>query len=301
MNSSSASSASTLPSNAWLVRPPPSQRRLRLYCFSFAGGSASTYLPWQAELGPDIEVCPIQLPGRGMRLLEEPYTSFRQLVTMIGQILANECQQDRRPFAFFGHSLGAVVAFEVARFCSMHALPMPERLIVSGCDAPQHPSPSKNLHLLSDDELIEALKEYNGSPPEVLAHRELMKLLLPCLRADFCLSESYEYRSTPPLAIPITVFAGKQDPHISPSDVIEWRKETTAPCRLQWFEGDHFFINPEQDLVLQCIAAELADPQMSYPERALAILPPSPPQEAMSSPDCEQEEPMVATETDCAV
>jgi len=293
MNSSSASPLSS----AWLVRPTPAKRRMRLYCFSFAGGSASTYLPWQAELSPDIEVCPIQLPGRGMRMLEEPFTSFPKLVATIAQVLANEYQQDRRPFAFFGHSLGAAVSFEVARFNAIHALPMPQHLIVSGCDAPQHQSPSKNLHLLSDDELIEALREFNGSPPEVLAHRELMKLLLPCLRADFTLSESYEYRNAPPLNIPITVFAGKLDPHILPADVIEWRKETTGPYRLQWFEGDHFFINPEQDLVLQCIAAELADPKQPYPEKALAISPPALPEEECA---CDGDSTAVAlAESDC--
>lgn len=261
--------ASPSPGNNWLVRPSPANRRIRLYCFSFAGGSASTYLPWQAEIDPTIEVCPIQLPGRGMRMIEKPYTSFQQLIDALGPALIQECQQDQRPFAFFGHSLGGVVAFEVARYLAAHASPMPQRLIVSGCDAPQFPSPSKNLHLLSDDDLIKALAEYNGSPPEVLAHRELMRLLLPCIRADFCVSESYEYQNTPPLSIPITVFAGKQDPHVSGSDVIEWRKETTAACRLQWFEGDHFFINPERDLLLQSIAAELSEPRKCQDEKLL--------------------------------
>jgi medium-chain acyl-[acyl-carrier-protein] hydrolase len=152
---------------------------------------------------------------------------------------------------------------------------------------------------MPDDELIAALREFNGSPPEVLAHRELMRMLLPSLRADFSLAETYEYRISPPLTVPITVFAGKQDPHVAPHDVIEWRKETTAPCRLQWFEGDHFFINPEQDLLLECIAAELAVPQRPYPERALAILPPDFSGEVMPVQDIEQVESPVLLESDC--
>jgi medium-chain acyl-[acyl-carrier-protein] hydrolase len=248
------------PSSArsWLVLPPHAPRGMRLYCFSYAGGNAAAYMPWQFALEPDIEVCAIQLPGRGARMAEAPITSLPALIASICAVLTEECRRDRRPFAFFGHSLGALLAFETARQCVVLGLPMPRRLIVSGCDAPQHRRPSKGLHRMPDDQLIAALARYNGSPAEVLAHRELMDLLLPCLRADFSLAENYTYLAAPPLPVPIAVLAGKRDPHVQPDRVGEWRVETTASCQVRWFEGDHFFIQPERDGVLEFLASELA-------------------------------------------
>jgi medium-chain acyl-[acyl-carrier-protein] hydrolase len=213
-------------------------------------------MAWQKALEPDIEVCAVQLPGRGTRMGEKLYDAMPPLIADIAQVIK---QQDQMPFAFFGHSLGGMVAFELARYCKQYYLPMPVGLFVSGCDAPQHRSPCKNLHKLPDDELIEALKDYNGTPPELLEHRELMELVLPTIRADFSIGETYRYLPSLPLQIPITVLAGKLDDHILHDEVIEWRKETTADCRVHWFEGDHFFINDEQKDVLDRLKVGLKD------------------------------------------
>jgi len=250
--------SSPISAKSWLIMSPRATRRVRLYCFSYAGGNAAAYMPWQTALEPDIEVCAFQLPGRGARMAEAPCTSLPALIASICAVLADECRHDQRPFAFFGHSLGALLAFEAIRHCVTLGLPLPQRLIVSGCDAPQHRRPSKGLHRMPDDQLIAALARYNGSPPEVLAHRELMDLLLPSLRADFSLAENYTYRAAPPLAVPITVLAGKRDSHVQPDKVGEWRAETTAACQVRWFEGNHFFIQPERDGVLEFLASELA-------------------------------------------
>ncbi len=241
---------------SWLIRQPNASRRLRLYCFPYSGGNAVSYSPWQRELDPAIEVCAVQLPGRGARFREKPYSSFSTLIEALAELIRH---QDNLPFAFFGHSLGAMMAFELARYCRQHGLPMPEHLFASGCNAPAYRSKtkSKRLHELEDDALIDALKDFNGTPQEILENRELMNLVLPMIRADFALGADYKYQAGPPLEIPITVLAGKQDKHVELKGVEAWRKETVKDCRIHWFEGDHFFINSERSAVLECLSADL--------------------------------------------
>lgn len=241
--------------NSWLVRAAGGLApRLRLYCFSYAGGSAAGFAKWQAALGPEVEVCAVELPGHGMRRSEAPMTSLQQVVESVAQVIA---RQGPLPFAFFGHSLGGLLAFETARYCMRHGLALPRHLFASGCSAPQHRSPSRNLHLLEDDALIEQLRDYNGTPAELLAHRELMALVLPLLRADFGLVENYAYRPSPRLPLPITVLAGTTDEHAKTEQVEGWRKETGASCQIEWFDGDHFFIQSHLDGVLACVAQAL--------------------------------------------
>lgn len=243
----------------WYICQGNAGATLRLYCFSYAGGSAASFHGWQAALGSSVEVCSIQLPGRGNRFGEQLYASLQALVRDLAQMLQE--QNSRLPFVFFGHSLGALVAFELSRYCQHHYLPMPLRLIVSGCDAPQYRSPSKGMHKMPDDELIEALQGYNGTPPEILQHRELMALMLPIIRSDFALAEEYRYRPGVRLKIPLTVLVGKSDDHIQPEQVDGWKKESDVECVMQWFEGDHFFINSERDQVLSFLRSELASMQ----------------------------------------
>ncbi len=240
------------------MRQPGSARRFRLFCFSYAGGSAAPYLAWQAALPPSIEVCAVQLPGRGPRLLEKPLRSMFQLVEVLAPIIAREADL---PFAFFGHSLGGLLAFELARHCRRHWLPMPEHLFVSASSAPGQRRNPKRLHTLDDHALIEALREYNGTPPAALADRELMELLLPAIRADFAVVENYAYGEGAPLDIPISVLAGRQDNHVAPGSLQGWQGETTATCTTHWFDGDHFFIHAQQRAVIDCIRAGLTVPQ----------------------------------------
>lgn len=242
----------------WFVRQSSPARRFRLFCFAYAGGSAASFGAWQAELDPAIEVCAIQLPGRGSRFGEPPCRSMPELVLRIAEKIA---AQSDLPFAFFGHSLGALLAFEVASYCDRHGLPMPEHLFASGCNAPQLRSPSKNLHLYADAHLISALHAYQGTPPEVLRNTELMTLLLPMLRADFSLAENYQYHPRGQLGIPITVLAGKADDYTTPEQVAGWQRETSGQFNVHWFEGDHFFLNEERQRVLDCLGAELNDLQ----------------------------------------
>jgi medium-chain acyl-[acyl-carrier-protein] hydrolase len=188
---------------------------------------------------------------------EAPMSDLGELVRQISAVISS---QPRMPFAFFGHSLGGLLAFEVARYCMLHYLPQPLHLFASGCSAPQYRDRDRKLHLLPDNELIEALKDYNGTPAEVLANEELMSLLLPMLRADFALVENYQYRATLRLSLPISVLAGRGDSHVEQMQVDGWSKETSGSCRVNWFEGDHFFVQSERAAVLDLVRGTLAEP-----------------------------------------
>lgn len=240
--------------SAWLIRRPQPQPRMRLFCFPYAGGSVASFLPWQAAMGGEIEVCAIQLPGRGPRLSEPPIADFSALIATLTAVIG---EHGEHPFAFFGHSLGGLVAFEVARACQMLGLPSPRHLFISGTAAPRWPISRRSLHQLDDDTLIEALRDYNGTPRAALENRELMELLLPAIRADFALRANYRYAPGPPLAVPISVLAGRQDPYVSSDSVADWRLETQTHCETHWFEGDHFFIHSAAAQVLGRLQATL--------------------------------------------
>lgn len=238
--------------NPWILRVPQAAPKLRLICFAYAGGNARMYAPWQQELGPDIEVCAVQLPGRGTRRDEVPFTSLAELVDTLAHILH---PKDDIPFVFFGHSLGALISFELARHFARHELRMPARLIVSAANAPGKRNAPRGLHTMDDDGLIAELKAFNGTPPAVMKYRELLLMALPMIRADFAVSETYRYQAGPALEIPITVLAGRLDPLTSPAQINAWADETSAACDVHWFDGDHFFINDEEAAVLSLIRA----------------------------------------------
>ncbi|NOR63932.1 MAG: alpha/beta fold hydrolase [Rhodobacteraceae bacterium] len=219
----------------------------RLICFAYAGGNAAMYLPWQTRLGASVEICAVQLsPRHGSG---ETHASFPALIRNIAQAIQPLLD---RPYVLFGHSLGALVAFELSRFIKLMHLPAPARLIVSGCDAPQHKSDAKRVHDLPHDEFIAELRQKNGTPEAVLDSPELLALLLPAVRADFALVEAYQYRANIRLNVPTDVFAGQQD-EVSAESLAPWLAETNASGKLHWFEGGHFFINSETDAVIDRI------------------------------------------------
>jgi medium-chain acyl-[acyl-carrier-protein] hydrolase len=246
---------SRVESSPWLLRRPVPAPRIRLYCFCYAGGNAASFVNWQPLIDQRIEICAVQLPGRGSRFTEKPFDDLGSLIAVLTNVLA---QQPAMPFAFFGHSLGGLLAFEVTRAMRNAGQALPLHLFVSGCSAPRYRSPSKGYHRLDDDALLAVLQQYNGTPPDILAHRELMALLLPTIRADFALVEKYAYREEPLLNVPMTVLGGKVDAAIeSPQQIHGWLEETSAPGRVRWFKGDHFFIHSEQHAVLDCLVSEL--------------------------------------------
>jgi medium-chain acyl-[acyl-carrier-protein] hydrolase len=227
--------------NPWIYfRSRRPEARLRLFCFPYAGGGAPIFHSWPGELPQTIETCVIQLPGRGTRLMEKPYRRMDSLVTALAE--AVEPLLDK-PFAFFGHSMGAWIGFELAhRLRRRHKLE-PHHLFVSGASAPHLPQRDLPLHDLPEKEFVEALQHLNGTPKEVLENEELMRLMAPTLRADFALCETYVYAKRPRLGCPITAFGGLKDSRLGLSDIEAWREETTGTFNVKMFPGDHFFIH----------------------------------------------------------
>jgi surfactin synthase thioesterase subunit len=236
--------------NRWLAQGHCPERRLRLFCFAHAGGDASVYHPWQASLAPEVQVCAIRLPGRGPRFCETPYTSLFDAVPAIAQQIAADRST---PFWLLGHSMGALLAYEVARHLTAQGMPQPTGLFVSGCEAPTRLRPKRLHYGLDDDALIEALGRFNGVPPEILQQRELMTLMLPTVRADLTMVGTYVHAAEPRLRMRIEVLAGRADPLVDSGGLEDWAETTTGPCGVHWFDGDHFFINSEQEAVIRLV------------------------------------------------
>lgn len=240
----------------WFVCSYPNPKaEVRLFLFPYAGGAPTAFNKWPAEFPDNIEIYTAHYPGRGSRFNETPIKDLAFMVEEIDraiQVLLD------KPFIFCGHSLGAVLAFELARQLSQQDLPQPQILFVSACGAPQLPNPNLSLHSLSDSEFIKSLDELNGIPADVVNHPELMELLLPTLRADFEAVESHKYISNGHrLACPIIAFGGVGDPRVSRERLEGWAEQTNGSFKSHYFPGDHFFINTARQSVTASIIAEL--------------------------------------------
>ncbi|NES24802.1 MAG: thioesterase [Symploca sp. SIO3E6] len=243
--------------NPWFSDPQPnSQAHLRLFCFPYAGGGASIFRLWAKELPSEIEVFPVQLPGRERRLRESPFSEISPLLQTLMQVLPHYLD---RPFAFFGYSMGALISFELVRQLRRQNLPLPSHLLVSGRRAPQIPYQKPFTHQLSDADFIEDLRQKGGTPEAVLNNPELMQLFMPIMRADLGLNETYSYTTEPPLDCPISVLGSLEDTEVSREQLDAWREHTTGSFSLQMFPGNHFFlINEGRSLLLQAISDKLS-------------------------------------------
>ncbi len=241
----------------WLkVFQPRPEAALRLVCFPYAGGGASVFRDWSGGLPASVEVQAVQLPGRENRFREVPFRAIEPLADEAARVLAARVAP---PFAFFGHSLGAAVAFEVTRRLGRAGLELPVHLVVSGRSAPRTPCDEPPIHDLPSDEFFAALRRYDGTPEEVLQHRELMAMLEPILRGDFAVSETYEYAPDPePLPVPITALGGVRDEDVPPEKLDAWAEETRAVFRRHLLDGGHFFVNERRAEVLAIVAQELS-------------------------------------------
>jgi medium-chain acyl-[acyl-carrier-protein] hydrolase len=242
-------------SNSWVTCPKPNPHAsLRLFCFPYAGGSAFNFRGWADQLPATVELCLIELPGRGLRMKEKPFTRMLPLVQAIAQALLPHLD---KPFIFFGHSMGGLISFELARLLPRDYGLSPVHLFVSGRRAPQIPAPDSPIHALPDPAFLEKLRRLNGTPEAVLKSGELMQLLIPTLRADFAVLETYIYAPGPTLDCPITAFGGLQDREVNCDDLEAWREQTNAAFSLQMFRGNHFFLHSAQSLVLQSLCRKL--------------------------------------------
>lgn len=224
----------------WLINWKPNRRaNVRLFCFPYAGGGESIFRSWQQSLSDTIEVCAVQLPGRGSRISEPPCTQINELVWATGEAIAPYLD---KPFALFGHSMGALIAFEFARHLREEYSAQPVHLFVSGRPSPQTMSESFELDQVDTESLEDP---------------ELMELMLPILRADLALCESYTFTPQPPFRFPITAFGGLADHGVPRHRLEEWREHTTGSFVLRLFPGDHFFLDTCRLPLLEAISKEL--------------------------------------------
>jgi medium-chain acyl-[acyl-carrier-protein] hydrolase len=225
-----------------------------MFCFPHAGGGPATFSQWPAKLPADVEVWGAHLPGRGNRFLDPSIDRLEPLVEALGEAIISFLE---KPFVFYGHSMGTLVSFELARWLRRHNLPQPAQLFVSSRAAPHVPSRRNPLHHLPDAELIGELNQFNGTPKEILENSELMQLLMPAIRADFAILETYVYAPDASFSFPITVFGSFEDPDISVDDLGSWREHTTGSCVVRMLPGDHFFIQTSQGSLLVMMRQEL--------------------------------------------
>jgi surfactin synthase thioesterase subunit/glycosyltransferase involved in cell wall biosynthesis len=225
---------------------------MRLFCFPYAGGGASIFRGWREHMPHGVAVCPVRLPGRETRLSEPAFDRMEHLIPALREAIEPHLD---KPFALFGHSMGAAIAFELARSLANHPLV----LLVAGARAPQlrrdHVPPPPP----SDEDLIEELRRLNGIPQELLEHQELIHLALPALRADTTLYRSYVYKEGPPLNCPIRAYGGLEDERITRGHLEAWAAETTQSFRLEMFPGGHFFLQTNLTEFLKALARDLAE------------------------------------------
>lgn len=242
-------------SNNWLtcLRPNP-QAKLCLFCFPHAGAGTAAFRLWPGLL-PQFEVCAVKLPGRESRFRE---SLFVRLSPLIDELIPALFSYLDRPFAFFGHSFGALVSFELARQLRQQNHPLPLHLFISGHRAPQLPNPRASIYNLPDSEFINELRRFNGTSESILQNQDYLKFYLSILRADLAMDETYVYVPNAPLAASITAFGGWQDPKASREELAAWQNQTSGDFCLHMLPGDHFFINQEREELLKLISHQLS-------------------------------------------
>lgn len=230
----------------FIIPNPISNPKIRLFCFPFAGGSVSTYMPWVKHFGDGVELVLVQPPGRGSRITEQPHDNMSSL---IDELMDNASYITRVPFILFGHSLGSRVAFELSCQLKFSGMLLPEYFIASGSRAPHLPNEMSSIYDLPHDEFIQKLEELNGTDKKILFNQELMKLLVPLLRADFKIADNYQANKIG-MPFPILVLHGKDDIGIQPDQVAAWRELSEIDYKLVQLNGDHFFINQYRGSVI---------------------------------------------------
>jgi surfactin synthase thioesterase subunit len=213
------------------------------------------YVQWARVLAEDLELFAVQLPARETRREEPPYTRFFPLIDALTDALQPWLVP---PFVLFGHSMGALLAFELTRELRRRDWPLPVRLLLSGRQAPTIPDQGLPIQHLPDAEFVAQLTQrYGGIPEPILRDPDFLQLFLPTLRADFDVLASYVYRPEPPLPCPISAYCGRRDQRVRSEALMDWRWQTTEGFETRWFEGDHFYFQTDRKPVLQAIQADV--------------------------------------------
>jgi len=244
------------PSDRWLsLTAVAADHRTNVFCFPFAGGGASFYRAWRPLAPGTIALCPLQPPGREERFREPPFASMPPLVRAASDALLSWLS---RPYALFGHSMGALACFEIAHELRARGAPLPAHLFVSGAPAPHLAAQIAPIYDLPDDQLLEAMQRYGALPAEVLRSHELVEVLLPRWRADLAVTGTYVYAERPPLPCPITAFGGDADAVVAPESVEAWCEHTRSSSRCEILPGGHFFIAHHARSIVTAVARALA-------------------------------------------
>ncbi len=242
--------------NNWIVDHQPNPNaKLRLFCFHYLGGGASMFRQWRNGLSPEIEVCPIQLPGRENRLSEQPFVQMSHLVETLAQVLHPYLD---KPFAFYGHSLGALISFELARQLRRQYNLSPVHLFAAASFATQLINPLQTMGERNDSEWIRELPRLIDAPKSLLENADFVQTLLPTIKADSQIVSTYTFYSEAPLDCPISAFAGIQDHLVKLDDISPWQQHTCSIFKQRMFPGNHLFCNSDRSLLLQAINEQLA-------------------------------------------
>jgi medium-chain acyl-[acyl-carrier-protein] hydrolase len=228
-----------------------------LFCFPYAGGGIAAFRTWPNHLPADVEVCSIQLPGRDDRMKEKPYSDLTSLVEALAEGLSPNLAA---PYAFFGHSMGALITFELVRQLRRRGMILPLHLFVSARRAPHLPSREPPCHQLPEHEFVQTLvQRYNGIPQAILAEPELMQLFIPILRADFTLMETYRFVPEQLLEQNVTIFGGTDDQIVSRDDLSGWKELTRGTTDFHLMPGGHFFLQTGQAGLVGLIGKQIMD------------------------------------------
>lgn len=234
------------------ITAPNPGAAMRLFCFPYAGAGASAFRDWPRYLPRSIELVAIQPPGRENRFSEPRLNRIEDYVQAVRSAVLALAD---KPFFFFGHSLGALAAFELTRLLQAAGGAAPFHLVVSGMQAPPQPRRREPLHGLADAEFLQRIGQYNGTPRELLQDAELMQLYLPLLRDDFTICETYVWRASAPLACPLTALGGSDDAEVALEDLRAWAGLAGSGYDEHVFDGDHFFIQPHKLRILELLGA----------------------------------------------
>jgi medium-chain acyl-[acyl-carrier-protein] hydrolase len=230
----------------------------RLICLPYAGGSRHVFTPWQSALECRIELVTPELPGRGYRIMEPPFNRLVEVIDWLMDELGDYLADD---FSLWGHSMGALLAYELSHAVARRTGQQPRHLFVTGALPPPFRRRAESNRHLDDDKLIANLALMNGTPAEVLANRELMALLLPCIRADFAVCDTYVWHPRPDtLQVPITAVGGDCDPDVALEKLQGWRTCTQGETRVIGMKGDHFFLRNHVDSLAELFLETLLSP-----------------------------------------
>jgi len=228
--------------------------QLRIFCFPYAGGGASIYSRWELAMPLEVDLCIAQLPGRENRRHENAFRSFSLLINVLSEEITPLLN---KPYVLFGHSMGALICFELARKLRETNNELPMHIFLSGLAPPKSVDKSEfSYNIMCDSDVIDLLDRINGTPKEILKDRELLEVFLPVVKADFELLNSYFFVAQNPLECPITSYHGIND-NIPISEISNWTNQTKKGFKIKIFQGDHFFINSSRDSVLTALRADL--------------------------------------------